>query len=68
MVLEKRSKYQWKRILDHSFLFTIQNVASGYTLCHLENWFFHLYVSAKHFMEERSIPDKLTYRKKHHSE
>ena len=49
MVSVKRPKDQHKRILDHSFLFTIQNVASGYTLCHLENWFFHFYVSLKSF-------------------
>ena len=40
----KRPKHQQKRILDHSFSFTIQNVASGYILCHLENWFFQLYL------------------------
>ena len=34
MVSGKSPKYQWKRVLDLSFLFTIQNVASGYTLCH----------------------------------
>ena len=33
MVSGKSPKYQQKRILDLSFLFTIQNVASGYTLC-----------------------------------
>ena len=32
-----------------SFVFTIQNVVSGYTLCHLENLFFYLYVSLKSF-------------------
>ena len=33
-----------------SFVFiNIQNVASGYTLCHLENWFLHLYISLKSF-------------------
>ena len=68
MVLGKRPKYQQKRILDHSLLFNIQDVASGYTLCHLENCFFHVYLSLNRFMEERSIPDKLKYRKKHHSE
>ena len=49
MVLKKRPKHQQKQILHHSFLFIIQNVASGYTLCHLDNWFFHLYVSLKSF-------------------
>ena len=49
VVSGKGPKHQHKRILDHSFLFTIQNVASGYTLCHLENWFFHFYVSLKSF-------------------
>ena len=49
MVLGKRPKYQQKRILDHSILFIIGNVASGYSICHLENWFFHLYVSLKSF-------------------
>ena len=29
------------------FLFTVQNVASGYTLCRLENSFFLLYVGIK---------------------
>ena len=38
MVLGKRPKYQQKQVLNHWFLFIIQNVASGYTLCHLENW------------------------------
>ena len=33
MVSGKRLKYQWKRILDLSFLFTIKIVISGYTLC-----------------------------------
>ena len=49
MVLGKRLKYQQKQILHHSLLFIIQNIASGYTLCHLENWFFNLYVSLKSF-------------------
>ena len=65
MVSGKRPKYQQKGILDHSFLFTIQNVASVYTLCNLENCFFHLYVFFKIvFMGERSIRNKLKYRKK----
>ena len=64
MASGKRPKYQWKRISDHSFLFAIQNVDFGYILCHLENWFFHLYVFLNRFMEECSIPDKLKYRKK----
>ena len=46
----KRPKYQQKPILDLSFLFTIKNVASGYTLCHRET-------------EECSIPDKSEYTK-----
>ena len=37
MVSGKGPKYQQKRIIDLSFLFTIKIVASGYTLCHLEN-------------------------------
>ena len=44
MVLGGRPNYQKKRILDLSLLFTIKNVTSGYTLCHLENCFFLLYV------------------------
>ena len=48
MVLGRRPKYRQKRIF-HSFLFVIQNVASDYTLRHLQNWFFHLYVSLKPF-------------------
>ena len=47
MALGKRPKYQQKQILHHSFLFIIQNDVSGYTLCHLENRFFHLYVSLR---------------------
>ena len=34
MVSGKRPKYQWKEILGLLFLFTVKNVASGYTLCH----------------------------------
>ena len=49
MILGKRPKYQKKQILHHSFLFIIQNVASGYNICHLENWFFHLFLSLKAF-------------------
>ena len=64
MVSEKRPKYQYKRILDHSFLFTTQNVAYGCTPCHLENWFFHLYVSLKSLHGRAQYPDKLKYRKK----
>ena len=47
MVSRKRPKHQKKRVLDHSLLFTIQNVASCYTPCHLKNRFFQLYVSLK---------------------
>ena len=44
MVLGKGPKYYiiYYIVLHHLFLLIIQNVASGYTLCHLENWFFHL--------------------------
>ena len=38
------------------FLFTIQKIASGYTLCHLENWFFQLYVSLKSFHGRAKYP------------
>ena len=69
MVSEKRPKYQQKQILDLSFLFTVQNIASGYTCCHLENCFFLLYAGFKKSdREECSIFDKLEYTKKHHSE
>ena len=47
MVSRQRPKYQQKNFLDISFLFTIQNVASCSTLCHLENYLFHLYVCFK---------------------
>ena len=33
--------------LDLSFLFTIKNVSSGYTLCHLEHCLFLLHVCFK---------------------
>ena len=33
-ITRKRPKYQWKRNLDLSFLFTTQDVASGYTFDH----------------------------------
>ena len=36
----KIPKHQKKRILDLPFLFTIKNVASGYTLCLIESCFF----------------------------
>ena len=39
VVSGKGPKYKKKGILDHLFLFTIQNVASGYTLSHLEIFF-----------------------------
>ena len=44
MVLGKGPKYYiiYYIVLHHLFLLIIQNVASGYALCHLENWFFHL--------------------------
>ena len=54
MVSRKRTIYQYKQILDLSFLFTIKNVASGYTLCHLENYFFFLYISFK-IMTRKSV-------------
>ena len=39
-----------------SFVFIYsKNVASGYTLCHLENYFFLLYVCFK-ITEERNTP------------
>ena len=44
MVSGKKTKYQQKRILDLSFLFTSKN---GYILCHLENFFFFLYLCLK---------------------
>ena len=44
MISGKRPEYQQKRILDLSVLFTITNIASGYTPCHLENFYFLLYV------------------------
>ena len=47
MISGKRLKYQWKRIFNLSFLFTIKNVSSGYTLCYREKCFFFLYVSFK---------------------
>ena len=54
MVLGKRPKYQQTQILDHLILFIIRNVVSGYRICHLENWFFHLYVSLKSFHRRTS--------------
>ena len=64
MVSGKRQKCQYKRILDHSFLFTIQN----YTLCHRKNWFFHLCVSFK-IVTWKSVvsPINRNIEKKHHS-
>ena len=44
MVSGRRPKYHWKQILDLSFLFTLQNVASGYTIYHLENYIFLSFV------------------------
>ena len=45
--IREETKYLQKQILDLAFLFTVQNVASGYTLCHLENCFILLYVCFK---------------------
>ena len=52
------------------FLFTSKNVASGYTLCHLEICFFLLYVCFKIVTRKSVISPmgKLKYRKKHRSE
>ena len=47
MVSGKTPKYQYEQFLDLSFLFTVQNVVPGYTLCPLENCFFLLYVCFK---------------------
>ena len=52
MVLEKKSRKSVEKNFSW-FLFTSKNVASGYTLCHLEN----------RDMEERNILDKLKCRK-----
>ena len=62
MVSGKRPKYQQKRILGLSFLFTIKYVASGYSLSNIENFFSSSTFSLK--SGQRSIPDKLKYRKK----
>ena len=57
MVSGKSPIYQWKRLLDLSFLFVIKNVASGCTLDHLghlESCFFLLYVLFK-FVTRKSV-------------
>ena len=65
MVSGRNTKYQYKWILDLLILFTIKNVASGYTLCHLENRFFHLHVCFKIVARKSEVsPYKLKYRKK----
>ena len=69
MVSGKRPKYQQKRILDHLFLFNIQKLASGYSLCHLENCFFHFYVYFKIITWKSVVfPINWNIEKKLHSE
>ena len=51
------------------YLFTIKNVASGYNAFLSWKLFFLFYVCFKIVTQkERSILDKLEYRRKHHSE
>ena len=60
MVSGKRPEHQQKQILDLSILFTIKNVASGYTLCHLENSCVALYVCFR-IMTPKSIVSTINW-------
>ena len=55
MVSGKKAEISVERDLDLSFLFTSKNVASGYTLCDLENCFFLLYVGFKNLTPKSII-------------
>ena len=62
----KKPKCQQKQILDLPFLFTVQNVASGYTL--FQNCFFLLYVCFKIMIGKTVVsPINWNIQKKTHS-
>ena len=68
MVSGKRPKYQWKRILDLSFLFTIKNFPFGFALCNPENGFFLFYVWFKIVIRKSVVSPINCNIEKHYSE
>ena len=57
MVSGKKSEISVEKNFRTFVLFTSKNVASGYTLCHLENCFILLYVCFKIFTRKKHHPE-----------
>ena len=65
---QKQKQFRPKRVLDLSFLFTSENIASGYSFCHPEDCFFLLNACFKILTRKSVIsPINWNIQKKHHS-